>query len=157
MLEILVVVVILAISAMLAVPMLSSAGSMQLGSAANVIAADLEYAKSMAISTGQNYSIVFDKTTESYSIHDHNDATISHPVKKGFDYIVDFSNNSRLEKVDIYDVAFDTTAEIKFDYLGSPYNANDGPLNSGIITLKVDQTTMTITVEPVTGYISITD
>jgi len=153
--EVLIVVVIIAIAAMTVIPMISSAASVQICSATDMIAADLEYAKSMAISRGQRYSVVFDKDTESYSIRNQAGAVIAHPVKKGFDYVIDFRNDSRLNKVDIADVDFDATSEIKFDYLGSPYNGNDNPLNSGIINLQAGGATATITVEPVTGFISV--
>ena len=53
MIELLIVVAILAIAAAIVVPMASSAGSMQLRAAGNMVAADLEYAKSMSISRGQ--------------------------------------------------------------------------------------------------------
>lgn len=155
--EILIVVVIIAIVAMIAVPMMSSAAAMQIRSAANMIAADLEYAKSMAISRGQYFSVVFDKTTESYRIENQAGDAIPHPVKKGFDYVVDFQNDGRLNRVDIVDADFDATSEIKFDYLGSPYNSDGDPLNSGVISLQAGGLTRTITVEPVTGYISIAD
>lgn len=155
--EILIVVFLIGIAAMMAVPMMSSAGSMQIRSAANMIAADLEYAKSMAISRGQNFSVVFDKSAESYRIEDQDDNVIAHPVKKGFPYAIDFQNDSRLNRVDIVDADFDATSEVKFDYLGSPYNGENTPLNSGVITLQAAGITRTITVEPVTGYISITD
>jgi len=155
--EILIVVAIIAIAAMVVVPMVGSAASMQIRSAANMIAADMEYAKSMAISRGQNFSVVFDKATESYRIKDQSGSTIMNPVKKGFDYVVDFRNDGRLNKVDIVDVDFDSTNEVRFDYLGSPYNGSGNPLNSGIINLQAGGTSMTVTVEPVTGYISITD
>ena len=155
--EILIVVVILAIAAMLAVPLISSAAGMQIRSAANMIAADLEYAKSMAISRGQNFSLVFDKTTESYRIENQDGNVIAHPVKKGFDYVIDFRNDGRLSNVDIFDVDFDTTSEIKFDYLGSPYNGSGSALNSGVISLQAGGTTATITVEAVTGFVSIAD
>ncbi len=155
--EIIIVAVIITIAAMVAIPMMTSAASMQIRSAANMIAADLEYAKSMAISRGQNFSVVFDKTTESYSIKNQDDVIISHPVKKGFDYAIDFRNDGRLSKVDIADVDFDATSEIKFDYLGSPWNGSNAPLNSGVISLQAGGTTTTITVEPVTGFISIED
>ena len=78
-------------------------------------------------------------------------------MKKGFNYIVDFRNDGRLNKVDIEDVNFDATSEIKFDYLGSPYNADDNPLNSGVISLRAGQMTATVKIEPVTGFISIVD
>jgi prepilin-type N-terminal cleavage/methylation domain-containing protein len=154
--EILIVAVIITIAAMVVIPMMTSAASMQIRSAANMISADLEYAKSMAISRGQNFSVVFDKTTESYSIKDQDSVIISHPVKKGFDYTIDF-RDGRLNKVDIVDADFDTTSEIKFDYLGSPWNGDNDPLNSGVISLQAGGTTTTITVEPVTGFISIED
>jgi prepilin-type N-terminal cleavage/methylation domain-containing protein len=146
--EIIIVIVILAIAAMTVIPMLSSAGSVQIRSAANIIAADLEYAKSMAISRGQNYYIEFDEASESYSIYKEGDASpIDHPVKKGFPYTIDFKNDSRLNKVDITNVNFNSTDRVTFNCLGSP-------VNGGTINLNADGITATITVEPVTGYIS---
>jgi prepilin-type N-terminal cleavage/methylation domain-containing protein len=155
--EILIVVALLAIAGMMVVPMMSSAASMQIHSAANMIAADLEYAKSMAISRGQNFSVVFDKAAETYQIKDQNGNVIPHPVKKGFNYVIDFRSDRRLNRVDIVDANFDATNEVKFDYLGSPYNGNvpPTPLNSGVISLQAAGITKTIRVEPVTGYISI--
>lgn len=155
--EILIVVGIIAIVAMTVVPMMSSAASVQIRSAANMIMADLEYAKSMSISRGQRFSVVFDTAAESYRIEDQDGAVISHPVKKGFDYVIDFRNDGRLDKVDIVDVNFDATSEVKFDYLGSPYNGSGSPLNSGVISLQAGGTTVTITIEPVTGFISLAD
>jgi len=148
--EIIIVVVILAIAAMTAIPLMSSAGSVQIRSAANMIAADLEYARSMAISRGQNYSIVFDDSTESYNIKDQSDTVIPHPVKKGFPYTIDFQNDSRLNKVNITGVNFNSTDSVTFDCLGSPDNG-------GTISLNANGATATITVEPVTGYISISN
>lgn len=155
--EILIVVVIILVAAMVVVPLASSAASVQIRSAANMVAADLEYAKSMAISRGQNFSVVFDKDTESYRIKNQDGDVIAHPVKKAFDYIINFRNDKRLNKVDIVSVDFDATNEVKFDYLGSPYNGNNNPLNSGVISLQAGSTTTTVNVEPVTGFISIED
>jgi len=153
--ELLIVLVILGISAALAIPMISSAGSTQIRSAANMIAADLEYAKSMAITRGQSYSVVFDKLSERYRIEDASGNVIAHPVKKGFNYEVDFRNDSRLDKVDIQDVDFDSTSEVSFDYLGSPHNGSGAPLNRGVITLEGGGKTIRVNVEPVTGFITI--
>lgn len=156
MIEILLVVVIIAIAAMVAVPMMASADGMQIRSAANMIAADLEYAKSMAIGKQRIYAVIFNKSTESYQIEDP-DGIIDHPVRKGFQYVVNFSSDSRMSRVDITDVDFDSTDEIKFDYLGSPYNGDGDPLSSGVISLQAGGTTITVSVEPVTGFISITE
>lgn len=158
--EILIVIVIIAIAAMIALPMIGSMGSFQIRSAANIIAADLEYAKSMAIGRQKNYSVVFNPVNEYYEVHDPN-GIIKHPVKKGFDYKVDFSSDSRLNKVVIDDADFDPDSSntITFDYLGSPYSGSgtSNPLNSGTISIRTGDFTMTVSVEPVTGFISITD
>jgi Tfp pilus assembly protein FimT len=154
--EILLVVLIIAIAAMIAVPMMGSMDSVQIRSAANMIAADLEYAKSMAISRQENYSVVF-PANDYYEVHDHNGIVIKHPVKKGFDYKVDFSSDSRLNKVVIESADFDSSNTITFDYLGSPYSGTSNPLNSGTISIRAGDFTMTVRVEPVTGFISITD
>ncbi len=148
--EIIIVVVILAIAAMTAIPLMSSGGSVQIRSGSNMIAADLEYARSMAISRGQDYSVVFDKNTESYRIEDQYNNVIPHPVKKGFNYVINFQNDSRLNKVDITNVNFNATPCVKFDCLGSPDNG-------GTISLDANGPTATITVEPVTGFISISN
>jgi prepilin-type N-terminal cleavage/methylation domain-containing protein len=145
--EIIIVVVILSIDAMTAIPMMSSASSVQIRSAVNLIAADLEYAKSMAISRGQYYYVVFNESTNSYQIEDQNHNIIQHPVKKGFSYIMNFSSDKRLSRVDITNVSF-PSGTVRFDCLGSPDNG-------GTITLNTGDTTATVTVEPVTGYISI--
>jgi prepilin-type N-terminal cleavage/methylation domain-containing protein len=156
--ELMVVIVILAIAAAVVVPMASSAGSMQLRAAANMVAADLEYAKSMAISRGQMYSVVFYKTTETYQVVDQQTGiVIPHPVKKGFNYIVDFRSDGRLSQVDIADVSFDLSSGVIFDYLGSPYNGGGAPLNNGVVTLQAGGVTKTVRVEPVTGFITISN
>jgi Tfp pilus assembly protein FimT len=153
--ELLIVIAIISIAALTAIPMMSSAASMQIRSAANMLTADLEYAKSMAISRAQIFSVVFDPSAESYRIEDQYGNVLPHPVKKGFNYDIDFQNDGRLKKVDIISVDFDSTSEVKFDYLGSPYNGNDTPLNNGVINLQAGSTTTIITIEPVTGYVSI--
>lgn len=154
--ELLIVIVIIAIAAMTAIPMMSSAGSVQIKSAANMIAADLEYAKSVAIARGQRFIVEFDENADSYSIKDQAGNVIAHPVKKGFNYVVGFRDKG-LDKVDIADVDFDGTGKVKFDYLGSPYNGDNNPLNRGVIRLQAAGIVVTVNVEPVTGFISITD
>lgn len=145
--EILIVIVILAIAAMTAIPMMGSAASVQIRSAANMIAADLEYAKSLAISKGQNFSMIFDEGAESYRIADQDGNTISHPVKKGFDYVIDFQDEG-LGRVEIADADFDGASQVQFDYLGSPDNG-------GAVHLQAGTMSATVSVEPVTGYITV--
>ncbi len=156
MIEIVVVMAILAIAAAIVVPMMSSAGTMQLRAAVNIVAADLEYAKSMSVSRGQRYSVVFDKNTETYWIIDDSGTVIKHPVNQG-DYRVNFRADSRLRQVDVVDASFNGTDRVSFDYMGSPFDGTGAPLNSGVVTLRAAGTTRTVTVEPVTGYVSISN
>lgn len=155
--ELMIVLVILAVAAAIAVPMASSAGSLQLRSAVNMVAADLEYAKSLAIGTGQRHSVVFDDGAETYRIADANGNVIKHPVKKGFDYVVSFSTDKRLGQVNIVSADFDGSQTVSFDYLGSPYNGAPAALASGVVTLQAGGVTRTVTVEPVTGFVSISN
>jgi len=147
--EILIVVVIIAIAAMMAVPMVGSADSMQVRSAADVIAADLEYARSMAISRQREYTVVFNESNESYQLED-SSGVIEHPVRKGFQYIVDFGSSSQLNKIDIVDAAFGGASRISFKPSGEPSSG-------GTVRLQAGGTTATISVEPVTGFIMISD
>jgi len=146
--ELVIIVVVISIAALVAIPMMSSAASLQIRSAANMISADLEYARSMAITRGQNYSVIFDKDADSYKIVDPLGATIQHPVKKGFPYVIDFQNESRLSRVDITIAEFNGDQTVVFDCLGSPDSG-------GTVILQADGETKTVTVEPVTGFISI--
>ena len=146
--EIMIVLALMAIAVLLAAPIMTSGAGVQIRAATNMIAADLEYAKSMAISRGQNFSVVFDKNAESYRILDQNNDVIPHPVNIGFDYVVDFQNDGRLNKVNIADVNFNMTSRVQFGSLGSPDNG-------GTISLEARGMTATVMVEPLTGFISI--
>lgn len=153
--EIIVVVVIISIAAVMAVPLLSSAADMQLRSAGNIVAADMEYAKSMAISRQKSYSVVFDVNNDSYEIQDSDGNVIGHPVNGSGNFVVNFGSDSRLDRVDISGVDFDSDQTVIFDYLGSPYGLGNVPLNSGQVTLEADGLTVNVIVEPVTGYITV--
>ncbi|MCK5472643.1 MAG: hypothetical protein KAI59_01310, partial [Planctomycetes bacterium] len=151
---------IIAIAAMITTPMVTSATSVQIHSAANVIAADLEYTKSMAIGKGMDFAVVFDKENESYQlfkVKDETLETIENPLTKEL-YEVKFSTDSRLNRVDIVDVDFDGSDEIRFDYMGNPKN-NDGTdlQTQGTVTLNAGGTDITIEVEPITGFILISN
>ncbi len=167
MIELVVVMLILAIAAAVVVPMASSAGTIQLRSAANLVAADLEYAKSLAISRGVNCAVVFNATTETYQIEDLSKPTtdpqriIDHPVKRGSKYIVDFRKDSRLDRVDLASVSFDGATGVAFNYVGSPFtfdgSSSNPLLNSGVVTLQASGIGKMVRVEPVTGFVTVSD
>ncbi len=153
--EVIIVVLIIGIISAIVVPLYTSAASVQLRTAAGMIASDLEYTKSLAMSTGKNYSVVFDTSAESYRIADKDGQVIPHPVHIGADYIVNFATDGRLNKVDIVSATFGSTSTVRFDYLGAPYDGTGASLNSGSVRLRAEGNTLTVRVEPVTGYVSI--
>jgi prepilin-type N-terminal cleavage/methylation domain-containing protein len=145
--EIIIVIVIISIAALLVIPMMSSAGDIQVRAAADMIAADLEYAKSMAISRQKTYKVIFDTVAESYRLADATGITITHPVNAGKPYAVNFKADSRVNQVNIDSVSF-AGSEVDFDSVGSP---NSG----GKIVLKAGGKTVTVSVEAGTGFISV--
>jgi prepilin-type N-terminal cleavage/methylation domain-containing protein len=164
--ELMIVLVIIGIAAAIVVPMASSAGSLQIRAAANIVASDLEYAKSLSISRGQRYAVIFNATGASYQIEDLSKPVgdpgriVDHPVKKGFKYLVSFKADGRLGQVQITSVSFDGRPAVSFDSLGSPYSGTESSataLNSGEIRLEAAGARKVITVEPVTGYIAVSN
>ena len=163
--EIIVVVVILSIAALIAVPMMSSAADVQVRSAANRLAADLEYAKNMAITHQRPFTVIFDTATTTangYTIQN-SAGTITHPLTQR-DFQVTFASEHGITRVRVISADFvgtdSTTADqVTFDYLGTPHSgtAAANPLNSGTITLRdtAASFTLTVKVEPMTGYITI--
>ena len=153
--EVMIVLMIIGIISAIAVPLYTSAASVELRTAADMIASDLEYAKNLAMSTGKTYSVAFDDTNASYRINEPNGHAISHPVHIGAGYIVSFASDSRLNKVNIVSATFGATSTVKFDYLGAPSDGSGAALNSGSVRLNAGSYTLTVRVEPVTGYVSI--
>jgi len=161
-LEILIVVVILAVAAMIAIPTLGSAADMQARAAANKIAADLDYAKGLAITRQQNFTVVFTPASESYEIRDDTGTTvIPHPVLGGL-FQVDLRNERNLGSVNIVlanFIAGSTSNAITFNYLGSPFAGTaatpGNELNSGQVKIEAGTFSLTVNVEPMTGYVTI--
>ena len=156
--ETIIVVVILAAAAIVAVPLISSASSMQLRAAAHIIASDLEYAKTLAIGHQKYYFVEFDKANEVYRLYDNDMNLVVREDMPDRKFVVDFKNSAKLEAIDIYEVSFDASGILTFDYLGAPYSGRglDYPLNQGTITIKADNSQAVITVEPITGYVTVT-
>jgi len=146
--EVIAVIVIIAIAALIAVPVISSASGTQLRAAADMVAADIEYARSMAISRQKPYTVIFDTTSDSYRVENES-GVVTHPARAGFQYIVNFKTDGRLNKVDIAGANFSSSNQVLFNYLGSP-------ASGGVITLSTGSATLKVNVEPVTGFVSIT-
>jgi len=166
--ELIVVVIILAIAALVAVPMFSSAADIQVRATASRIAADLDYARGLAITRQKNYAVVFDPANEFYDIREAGEADpIENPLD-GRDFEVNLATDSRTGAVNIDSIEDNlgntiTDNAITFDYLGVPYQGNAVPVSGsqlntkGVITLRSrdGSFTLTVTVEPMTGCMTI--
>lgn len=154
--EIIAVVVILAIAAMIAIPAFSGASEMQLKSAADKLAADIEYAKSLAVTTQKVHRVTFNVNAKSYDIRDMSTNTIvTDPVRKA-PFTVAYPTDARLSSVTLQSATFGGGASIQFDATGTPQNSGGTALSAnGTVVLAAKGQTFTIVVAPVTGYVSI--
>jgi prepilin-type N-terminal cleavage/methylation domain-containing protein len=152
--ELMMVIVIMTIIGVGVIPLMSMGAQAQVYAAADSLAADMNYARNLAITHGQTFRVHLHTWDNTYKILDVNGQTIMHPVTKK-PYRIDYAADKRLSRVDLIGAAFDLTHEVRFDYQGSPYNGNGNPLNSGLVTLRADSEIRSVAVEPVTGVISV--
>ena len=155
--ELLVVVVILAIAALVVVPIIGDSNDLKIAAAARSLASDLLYAQTCAIANQRQYQVLFDSGANTYEIQDHDGTVITNPVSKA-QYIVDFPNDANLKTVAIDSALFDGQNKLWFDRLGAPYSGNivdNTPLADGAITLSAPGHTANITIVPITGRINV--
>jgi prepilin-type N-terminal cleavage/methylation domain-containing protein len=154
--EIIAVVVILAIAALIAVPAFSGAAEMQGKAAADKLAADIEYAKSLAVTTQRVHRVTFDVNAESYDIRDMStDTIVTDPVRKA-PFTVAYATDQRLSSVKLQSASFGGGSSIQFDATGTPQDSGDTAIGAtGTVVLAAKGQTFTIRVEPVTGYVTI--
>jgi len=141
--EIIVVVLILAICAAVVIPNVVNTSDMQATSAARMIAADLQYAQSLAIASQDPISVTFDVSAEQYFLHKANEsAPLDHPITKQ-DYVTDFRSRRGFERLDVVSASFGGTAVVTFDELGAPESAGTVILQAGPHVYQVDVATAT--------------
>lgn len=166
--EVLTVVVILGIVAAIVVPQISSADDVKTGSAARVVMADLMYAQSRAIATQSYQYVTFDASAQTYALSSGMPVsasnTLDHPVEHR-PYVTAFGTGSArtLGTVSFNSVSFDGKSTLAFDALGTPYaydaaaavGARLTPLNSGSLKLSSGDQSLTISIEPYSGEMTV--
>ncbi len=162
--EILMVVVILGIVAAIIVPQIGSRDDLKCAAAARVMIADLSYAQSRAISAQKKQYVEFDD--QQYTIKSRITPTdpltaITHPVNPG-SYVTRM-NTGPLTGVMIDQSVFGTADSVAFDELGSPlsYDPATGTTSTlsspGIIRIQSGDRILTISIEPYTGEMSVSE
>lgn len=141
------VVVILAIIAAMVVPYAVGTSSFEAMAAARLIASDLEYAQSAAITTQAAVTVTFFPTTESYRLSNASGVLI-HPINKE-EFVVNFGSEDSFERLDVVSASFNGTEAVTFDAIGSPDN-------SGSVTLRAGPHTYRVDVAAATGKVTVT-
>jgi len=163
--EILVVVVILGIASAVIVPRIGNSNDLKAAAAARLVMADLIYAQNRAIAMQQMHYVKFDLgTTKSYKIltkFTSPETIVTHPVTKN-NYVVTFGTNGTpgLQNCTLESTtAFDSQVTVAFDELGQPYSVNGTGtatiMTSGQVKVGCGTYTLTITIEPYTGELTI--
>lgn len=148
--ELMIVVLVLAIAAALAVPMLGNTAPNKLKGAASMLAADLAYAQVESIAHGDDRRLlVFDNPSDTYHIAAASDPAtpITHPITK-LPYLIDYGSGTAesLVGVTINSYSLNGDDRLGFDI----YGALDQPTDA-TITLGCDGLTVTVTADANTG------
>ena len=141
------VVVIMAITGAMVIPMVSGVGEMQAMSAARVIATDIQYAQNVAVTSQTPVTIQFTLGGETYDLSNAS-GNLKHPMTNA-DYVVDLRSQNDFDQLDIVAASFGGSQTVTFDELGSPDNG-------GYITLQGGPDVYRIDVAPVTGTVTVT-
>jgi len=144
--EILVVVIIMGIAAGVVIPMAIDSGDLQAAGGARMLASDLQYAQSTAITTQTPVTVTFNISGDSYTLSNASGPLI-HPMTKDA-YTVDFDTIGGFSSLDLVSVSFGGEAEVTFDELGSPGNP-------GTVTIQAGAYTYQITVSAATGRVTV--
>ncbi|HUU30526.1 MAG TPA: GspH/FimT family protein [Phycisphaerae bacterium] len=154
--ELLIVIMILAIAAAIVVPNLGTAADSQVVSAARVLESDLGLARSLALTTQQTHSVVFSPDLQSYKVvADYGGGAyaaavaVEHPVRVGARMETTLKKLGGMGAVVVAGVSFGGGATyVTFNSLGEASSA-------GSITLQAGGTQMVISVESLTGAVTV--
>jgi prepilin-type N-terminal cleavage/methylation domain-containing protein len=147
--EVIIAVVILSIVAAVTVPSWSTASdTSQALAAVRIVAADLEYAQSVAITYRKSVTVTFDVDDDSYTVKDAS-GFLTHPFRKD-DFEVAMDDMSGTEEAEISAAEFGSpaTATLVFDETGTP-------TAGGTVKIQAGNATHTITVSGATGRVTV--
>ena len=153
--ELLIVIMILAIAAAIVVPNLGTAADSQVVSAARVLESDLGLARSLALTTQQTHSVVFSPDLQSYKVVANygggayaTAVAVEHPVRAGARMETTLKELGGMGAVVVAGVSFGGATYVTFNSLGEASSA-------GSITLQAGGTQMVISVESLTGAVTV--
>jgi prepilin-type N-terminal cleavage/methylation domain-containing protein len=156
-LELLIVVMIMAIFGAVVVPMVMSNQDTQCAAAARALVADLELAQSTALARQANVAVVFSTTRQAYKVALADGQTLTnydslvaldHPERPGRPYEIAPRTDLGLPNLIINSANFGGASYVVFNAFGSP-------TASGTVALRARDATLTISLEAITGAVSV--
>ena len=128
--EVLVVMTIIAILAGIVVPSMVSADASSAKAGAILLASNLEYARSVAITHQTQVNITFDTAGDSFTVSSANASNVLiDPIRKERTnaYVIACPSQSGLSRLEVQAASFSTVASMAFSMSGEPveYDSND--------------------------------
>ena len=151
--ELLMVILIIAITAAVVIPNIINTNDIQVVSAVRMLAADIQYAQDTAITTQLPVTITFDTNNESYQLSNAS-GLLKHPIKKGDDFKIELKKTQGLGNVNIVSANFGGTNAVTFDYVGSPsaVTVSSGTHN---VVMQAGSNVYYLDVAPATGKVTV--
>ncbi len=156
--ELVVVLVITGILAAVAVPAMTTTQTMRCRVACRDLARSVAYARERAVTTGVGHWVLFNTTTDTYTMLVEN---ISSPGRSGAASFTDPSTGAAFQRsfnsgdyvgVDLLTVSIGTGSEIGFDWMGRPMDSTGTLLSAqGTVTLSGSQS---VTIQAGTGLVA---
>jgi type II secretory pathway pseudopilin PulG len=161
--EILLVVVIMAISAAIVVPMVGNRDDVVLAAATRKVVADFQYAQNFAIATRETIYIRFQANRyDLCRLSGGALSVITHPVEKSpFTVLFGSGGDSNLSRASLAQASFASKTVLGFDSLGTPFAFDAVTLSrsnlSTVATISMSSgaLTQTVNIEPYTGEITV--
>jgi len=153
--EMIVVVLVVAIAAAIVVGSIGTTKDAQAISAARVLASDVELARNLAVTTQAPHTMLFSSDRQSYKVVANYTGggyalatAVEHPVRANERFEVRLASLNGMGSVVVETVSFGGQAYVTFDAEGEPSNG-------GSVTLQSGESGMVISVEALTGAVSV--
>lgn len=152
--ELIVILVIIGIVATAVMVSGSPKGPVRLHAACQKLATDLRYMQEVAMAQQVRFGVSFNPGDRSYFGYRINTSTKATDPQTQGNLEIKFDTTREFKEIQIAGTNFNNAVE--FDSAGRPYNGSGVLLSSqGIVTLSDGTNTRTVTIEAVTGKVSI--